>query len=365
MAYQFDRVDLHVFDFHLSLTPILAAASLTPSMAFLSSPDLYGKQFEKPPFASGGFRIRPLPKKSRLYHHFWRYYSASFDKIDPWRRALPFMCESTGSKLMVRAPGPGLRAFARPATCLFPFGWSNTITISLQGKMSSNIVQQFVADLRKSRTGPFQLNGKDLGLSGVFGEYSNQLKKACFVDGVTATDFRRLDRFLIVSIAQFTGNLVPYKAWNDGDPAMSAADKATFHSILLGETVPKEKVVSGSPDFLLTRYHGAGFAISYFDRGTLLFLQEAASVPKKTGPVRCFSNNILLCLMMMRSLLGFHAWPDTQSADDATLLGQTREMAKQQLLALPARYTNPLCQTWFQYYGPWKSLKPVEKQPDK
>ena len=69
--------------------------------------------------------------------------------------------------------------------------------------------------------------------------------------------------------------------------------------------------------------------------------------------------------MMMRSLLGFHAWPDTQSADDATLLGQTREMAKQQLLALPARYTNPLCQTWFQYYGPWKSLKPVEKQPDK
>lgn len=365
MAYEFDRVDLHVFDLHLSLTPIVAPASLKPPMAFLSSPELYNKQFEDPPFASGDFRIRPLPRKSRLYHHFWRYYSGSFDKLDPWRRSLPFMCEPTGNKLSALSPGPGIKTFARPATYLFPFGWSNTITISLQGKMSPDIVKQFVGSLRKSRSGPFQLNGQDLGLSNVFGEYSNQLKKACFVDGMAATDFRRLDRFIIVSISRFTGDVVPYKAWTGVGNAMSAADKAMFHSLLLGEDVPMAQVTGSSADFLLTRYHGAGFALSYFERGTLLFLQEAASTKQRTGALRCFSNNILLCLMMMRSLLGFHAWPDTQSADDGSLLGQTREMAKLQLMAIPSRYTNPLCQTWFQYYGPWKNLKPVEKQPDK
>jgi hypothetical protein len=365
MAYEFGRVDLHVFDFHLSLSPIVVAASLKPPMAFLSSPELYSKKFEEPPFATGDFRIRPLPRKSRLYHHFWRYYSGSFDKLDPWRLSLPFMCEHTGNKLSVLSPGPGIRAFARPATYLFPFGWSNTIEISLQGKMSPNIVKQFVGNLRKSRNGPFQLNGKDLALSSVFGEYSNQLKKACFIDGTAATDFRRLDRYIIVNISRFTGDVVPYKNWTGVGPAMSATDKAMFHSLLLGEDVPMAQVAGNSADFLLTRYHGAGFALSYFERGTLLFLQEAANAPHKTGALRCFSNNILLCLMMMRSLLGFHAWPDTQSADDSTLLGQTRDMAKQQLLAIPSRYTNPLCQTWFQYYGPWKNLKPVEKQPDK
>jgi hypothetical protein len=267
--------------------------------------------------------------------------------------------------------GPGIRAFARPVTYLFPFGWSNTIEMSLQGNMSPAIVQQFVASLRKPKAGPFQLQGKSLGLSAVFAEYSNRLKKACFVEEMTAADLRRLDRYIIVSLSKFTGSVAPYKPRNGIGPVMPAADKATLHSLLLGETVPMAQIAAaggadpGSSNFLLTRYQDSGFAISYFERGTLLFLQDTASVAKKPEVLRCFSSNILLCLMMMRSLLGFYSYPDTQSADPKSLLGQTRDTAKQQLLAIPSKYTNPLCQTWFQYYGPWKDLKTVDKKPDK
>jgi hypothetical protein len=337
-------------------------------MSFLTSPDLYRKQFEEPPFVCGPFRVRPLRKKTRTYHHFWKYYTSSSGKLDPWLQLVPFVCESTPQKLSVASPGTGIRAFARPATYLFPFGWSNTIEMSLQGKMSPATVQEFVGKIRKSREGPFQIQGKNLGLSGVFSEYSDQLKKAFFVREAAAADFRRLDRYVIVCITQFAGEVAAYKPWGGSGPTMPAADKATLHSVLLGESVPMAQVVAaeGSGDsagnFLLTRYRDAGFAVSYFEKGTLLFLQDAARIAQNAEGLRCLSSNILLCMMMMRSLLNFYNWPETQAADPQSMLGQMRDSAKQQLLAIPARYTNPLCQTWFEHYKPWKDIKLAGKQ---
>jgi hypothetical protein len=367
MAYSFGRVDLRLFDFHLSLSPLLASASLNKPMAFLGSPDSYRDQFTKPPFPGGDFRVRPLSKKSRLHHHFWKYYSSSFDKLDPWQRLLPFVCEPTKDKLSLAPVGAGVRAFARPATYLFPFGWSNTIDISLQGSMTPAVVQQFIATLRRSKAGPFQLGGKSLGLSAVFAEYSNRLKRTCFVDATAAADLRRVDRYLIVSISKFAGSVAPYYPRNGSGTVMPVADKALLHSLLLGEDVPMAQIAaadnpdSSSCNFLVTRYQDAGFALSYFDRGTLLFLQDIALNADNPQVLRCVSSNILLCLMMMRSLLAFFNYPDAQSADPKSLLGQTRDAAKQQLLAIPSKYTNPLCQTWFQYYGPWKDLKTPDK----
>lgn len=365
MAYEFGRIDVRVFDFHLSLSALQAAASLKAPVAFLSGPDSYRKQYHQPPFLCDDFRIRPLRKKSRLYHHFWRYYSSASADVDPWQLMLPFVCEPAkpSNKLLVTSPGSGIRAMVRPATYLFPFGWSNTIELSLHGKMSPDTVQQFVETLRTSRTSPFQMNGKSLGLSDVFSEYSKQLMRACFVQGTAAQDYRRVDRHIVVSVSKFKGPIAPYKPWSAGGAQIAVADKAMLHSMLLGEDASMQQVVAAgdgdggtSAKFLLTRYHGAGFAISYFDRGTLLFLQELASDPKKTRVLSCFASNILLCLLMARSLLSFYNWPETQSADAKTLIGQARDLAKPQIIAIPARYTNPLCQNWSRYYDSWKTL---------
>jgi hypothetical protein len=368
MAYQFSRVDLRIFDFHLSLDPLLAATSVKPPMGFLGNPALYAKQFSSPPIVCGKFRIRPLRNKSRTYHHFWKYYTGASGALDPWLLLLPFVCEPTPDKLSVVPPSAGIRAFVRPTTYLFPFGWSNTIEMSLQGKLSPPVVRDFVGMLRKSQNGPFRMQGQDVGLAKVFREYSDQLKKACFVSEAAATDFVRLPKHVIVSVTRFDGPVVAYKSWGgDTGPAMPAADKGALHSMLLGEDVPMPQVAAGagvnkSDNFLLTRYHGAGFAISYFDKGTLLFLQDTAKEAGKAETLRCFSSNILLCMMMVRSLLYFHNWPDTQKQDAQSLAGRMRDAAREQLLAIPARYTNPLCQTWFQHFHDWSALKPDGKK---
>jgi hypothetical protein len=359
MAYEFRRIDLRIFDFHLSLGPLVAAAQVNKPMAFLTDPDAYRQQFNAPPFVCGDFRIRPLRQKSRTYHHFWKYYTASDGDFDPWLLLVPFLCEPTSGKLSVAAPGKGVRAFARPATYLFPFGWSNTIEMSLQGKMDPATVQDYIGKLRNSKDGPFQLQGKDLGLSDVFKQYSAQLMKACFVKGTAAPDFRKVDRHILVGITHFDGDIAPYKSRDAAIPAMPAADRATFHSLLLGEAVDISRVVSAenSKEFLLTRYRGAGFALSYFEKGSLIFLQDSAKDPKNREALRCLLSNMLFCMMMMRALLNFHIWPDSQSADAHSLLGRARDSAKQRLLTIPDRYRSPLCRTWFQHYAPLTNLQ--------
>jgi len=368
MAYEFGRIELRIFDFHLSLAPLLEANQVKAPMSFLTDADAYRRQFQAPPFICGQFRVRPLRKKSWTYHHFWKYYANAYGQLDPWLLLMPFVCEPTPAKLSVESPGRGIRAFARPATYLFPFGWSNTIEMSLQGKMSPATLQEYVGKIRRSNDSPFQMQGKNVGLSGVFRQYSDQLKQACFVKGAGALDYRKVDRHVIVSITQFQGDVAFYKPWGRAGPTMPVSDKAALHSVLLGETVENAQVAAADAganvgkDFLLTRYHDAGFAVSYFDKGTLIFLQDAAGSSQNTEVLRCLTSNILLCMMMMRGLLNFHLWPETQSAAPQSVLGQMRDVAKRQLLGIDDRYRNPLCKTWFKYYEPLKKLKEPEEE---
>jgi hypothetical protein len=337
-------------------------------MSFLTGADLYRKQFSAAPFVCGDFRVRPLRQKSMTYHHFWKYYTTSFDKFDPWRQIAPFVCEPTGRQLSATPPDKGIRAFARPATYLFPFGWSNTIEMSLHGKMSPATLQDYVAQIRKSNDGPFQMQGKNMGLSEVFKAYSDRLKKACFVREAGAPDFRRVDRHMIVCVTHFAGPKALYKAWGGAGPTIPVADKAQLHSALLGETVPMDHVAAadagdnGVKDYLITRYRDTGFAISYFDKGTLLFPQDAATEAKNSRSLGCLSSNVLHFMMMTRGLLSFYNWSEAHAADEKSLVGQVRDLAKQHLLAIPDRYTNPVCKTWFQFYAPWKNLAADEQE---
>jgi len=240
--------------------------------------------------------------------------------------------------------------------------------MSLHGKMSPAILQDYVAQIRKSSDGPFQMQGRSMGLSEVFKAYSDQLKKACFVREAAAPDFRRVDRHIIVCVTHFAGDIAFYKAWGGAGPTIPVADKAQLHSVLLGETVPMDHVAAAdtgdndAKDYLITRYRDTGFAISYFDKGTLLFPQDAAKDTKNSRSLRCIASNVLQFMMMTRGLLSFYNWSEAHAADEKSLVGQVRDLAKQHLLAIPDRYTNPVCKTWFQFYTPWKKLAPDEQE---
>lgn len=370
MAYQFHNVDIGVFDFHITLDPLLAPASLTPAFAFLGNPDGYRQQFKAKPFLTGEYRVRPLSNKARTWHHFWKYYTAVFGELDPWSLLLPFVCEPTKTRLAVTSPAAGIKAFVRPATYLFPFGWSTTLEMSLAGDISAAQLRDFVGSIRANGA-PFLLQGKAASLSDVLGRYGDEVKKACLVKGVNAPEFRRVDRHLIVSLAQFAGDIRYYKPRTAADPLMPAADKASLHEILRGEAVSQAEIVAPDADptikkdFLLTRFRDAGIAITYFKKGSLLFLPNKASLPEKRKAMRCLSTNLLLAMMMLHALLNVHDYPDIEEAAPDTTLGRTREAAKKRLLKIGEDYKNALCKTWFKHYPPLQKLQQPEKPESK
>ncbi len=361
MAYEFRRVDIRIFDFHLTLDPLVAPNSLTSAVEFLGDPDKYKQQFGAKAVAAGAFRIRPLRNKSRTHHHFWKYYATAFGEFDPWQLLVPFVCEPTQYRLGVTDPGKGIRAFARPAVYLFPFGWSTVIEMSLHGKkMTAAELRDFMGSIRTQPDGPFLLDGKPVSLSGVLKKYGEELKKACFKKGAAAADLRRVDRHIVVSLSKFDGDVLYYKPWHDHDPPMPAADKAAIHEILRGEQVSPAWVVASETnpnakgEFLVTRFADAGFAITYFDIGTLLFPQNRKG--DKSNAVACLTTNVMSSMMMLQSLQSFHDFPGTKGADPRSLLAQVRNSARQRVTELPQRYKSAVLNTWCKFYAPVQKL---------
>jgi hypothetical protein len=355
MAYEFRRVDIRIFDFHLTLDPLLAAGSLKPPVSFLGDAGKYRQQFEGKAIAAGAFRIRPLRKKTRTYHHFWKYYTTVFGELDPWLLMVPFVCEPTKFKLDITPPN-GARAFARPATYLFPYGWSTAIEMSVHGKLTPAQLRDFIGKVRSQLDGPFLLDGKPLGLSAVLRKYGEELKNACFTKELAAPDFRRIDRHMIVSLSQFDGDIRYYKPRSSADPVMPAADKAALHEVLLGEHVDPASIAVPDPNsgaksaFLVTRFAGAGFAITYFDKGILLFVQDKAKLKKYAQAMHCLATNVMLCMMMLRSMQSFCDYPGTKAATPKSLLAQARDSAMQQIVEIRSRYRSAVLETWWKFY---------------
>ncbi len=370
MAYEFRRVDFKLFDFHLTLDPLLDAATLNPVAGFLADPAKYRAQFIAKPVSAGAFRIRPLKKKSRTHHRFWQYYARGFGQFDPWALMVPFLCEPTQYKLDVTAPRKGIRAFARPAVYLFPFGWSTTIEMSLHGKgMTPAELRDFTGSLRTQPDGPFLLDGKPMGLSAVFKKYGEELKKACFKEGTDALDLRRVDRHLVISLSQFDGDILYYKPRHDGDPQMQVADKAALHEILLGQAVSPAAVVAsdgkadGQGRFLFTRFANAGFALTYFDVGTLLFVQNKAKSKTYSEAMGCHSTNVMSSMMVLQSLQSLYDFPEAKSAPAGSLVAQTRSNARQRIVALPTRYKNAVLSRWCKCYAPVQRIIAEDEPP--
>lgn len=363
MAYEFRRVDIKVFDFHLTLDPLVAPASLKAPFQFLSDSAKYNQQFEEKPKMAGPFRVRPLRKKTRTYHHFWRYYAGAFGQFDPWAMVVPFVCEPTTIQLEISNLRKGVRAFARPVIYLFPFGWATTLEISLQGsKITAAELRDFMHTLRFATNQPFSIDKKGIGLSGVFKRYGEEIKKTVFQKGLGATDLRRVDRQFVISLSQFDGNIYYYRPRYNGDPPMQAAIKASFHEILLGESVPPAKIIAPEVNpqvksaFLYTRMSQAGFAITYFDIGTLFFVQNKAKDKSFAEAMNCLSTNVMSCLMMLLALQNFYDFPDTKKAAARTALAQVRDAARERILELPQRYKSAVLTTWCKFYTQVKTI---------
>jgi predicted translin family RNA/ssDNA-binding protein len=110
---------------------------------------------------------------------------------------------------------------------------------------------------------------------------------------------------------------------------------------------------------MLTQFGGANFAISYFDIGTLLFMQEQAHPEqKRRESILCMTSNVRYLSMSTFALLSFHEeLTDIKNPD--TKISALQKTVEGRLAELPKRYNNALCRTWYQNY---RRLSPFVKK---
>jgi hypothetical protein len=360
MAYEFQCVDVFAFDFHLALKPLVVDNVLQPAVRWLVDPESYRKQYgSKVALETGGFRLRPLSVKTRAYHHFWKYYTAVWDKAqpDPWELQLPFVLEPKNAEIEVVVPA-GIQVAIRPTVYLFPFGWSTSLEMSLQGSMTVAQLVNRIGELRSSASQPYKLNNTQMHLAGLFGSLADQVRKDLFSGG-GPQDVLSVPRHLLVSLAsvkvQPGTTPRPYRP-AAGNPQMADYDRAGMQSILLGRTIglPELAELENGKKFLVTAFQELGFALTYFDQGSLLFLQDQAMHKERRNALRCLASNLRHCTMMIMALINFHQNTGKVAAGSPKI-AEMRKNLQAQLQALP-RYTNAYCRTWCDHHGPLRKL---------
>lgn len=354
MAYQFYRVDLFIFDVHFTLKPLTTAALLQENFRFLVDPALYAKQYLAPSADTENFKIRPLTPRERKREHFWKYYGTSpvVVSTDAWSLQLPFVCFPK-AEVTVATKTRTFGVTVRPVIYLFPLGWSTNLECRIQGKIEENELINFIGRIRSSSERPFTIDQRNYSLSRLFEALAVRLRKDLFLNPDSAEDVAKTPRHIVISLSQFDGPIQRYRPQFPQDVHMPDADRALMHSILLGENISVGELAAreSGKKFTLTHFGQANFAITYFDIGTLLFMQNQAQPAKqRRKSLGCLVSNVRKLSMTSLALLAFYEELTDIEQPDTTITALQR-ILKTRLRELRKRYNNAVCHTWYKHYG--------------
>jgi hypothetical protein len=369
MAYQFQAVDISVFDYHEMLPPLTAPNLTKPDFNFLVDEALYNNAYKAvQPVASPHFEARPLRWRTLNYHHFWKYYQTIWypgGQPDFWKLQMPFACKPTQASVEVSTGSTDFKGQARASVFLSALGWSSVVDIGLRGKMSPEQLRDFVGGLRDQKSPLFSVTvpggrpPQPVSLPQVFQLLSNQLRNDVYVPNLVETV--RVKRYMLITLSQFSGEEVRYYlSPSSGVKQMPDAGRRVMHSILSGAPVPLEELqameakAEGRRRYLLTRFSEADFALTYFNHGTLLFMQQTAHStgdPSRRKAMRCHSANIRNYLVMMHALSWFYR--DTANEKNAKVV-ELRGHVKTDIEMTAARFVTPFSLTFGDNFGPLK-----------
>ena len=368
MGYDFQTVDFFFFDYHAVYEPLLSGGGLQPDFLFLTEPDAYQTQYQSNQnIQTAHFDIQPLRWRMLTHHHFWKYYQTINhlgSAPDFWGLQMPFICRPKHFKLSLLTGTDRFAATVRSFVFLSAMGWSTNLEIRLTGHMSPLELQNFMRQLTDEKAVPFAVDGQRRTLPKVFEFFAEKLKKDVYLPHLI--DRRRITRYSIVNLAKFEGEIAHYRSSDSTAKQMPAADRAALHAILHGTSVSVPELIKreNNKKFLLTYFIDPDFAVTYFDYGTLIFMQRKAlktnyeASKSRRGAMRCHSSNLRNYLAMTLLLSRFYS--DTKSYEN-TEKGQQRIKSlradiKTVLRSIPHWYTNPFCQSFHYAYGPLQSL---------
>jgi len=348
MSYVFKIVDIIAFDVHTSVQPLLNPALVQPQFQFVLDPPAYVKQHEgTEPFALGNLMLEPFSTKRKAVNHFWQRCASISHGATPdlWKLQIPFVCKAPAVAVEF---SPGLaqaKAAVFPSIYLSALGWSTSLHVRVFGSMSPSDLIGLVGRLRNNRS--FVVAGApNKTLSEAFIALSGVVKRSLYVAADPLYDRVTTPRHTVISIAKFEGAPAAFAA-----AQMPDADRAEIHSILHGRTINLAQLAQNEagPSFLQTQYSSYDFALTYFELGTLLWMQSPRQKGKRTS-LWCLPANLGACSMFLLAMNGFWKSTELQAAANATTK-DLRDAIRFTVNQLAAAYSNKFCRGFLAHHN--------------
>ena len=133
---------------------------------------------------------------------------------------------------------------------------------------------------------------------------------------------------------------------------MTNSDQAMLHSILHGRPIDVKEFayLTRSNKFSVVHFTGPDLALSYFDLGTLVFLQQSAVKSTRKSSMLCLGSNIRSCSMMTLMFLYFYSQARKFHGSNHTLDGLLMNV-QESLQRMPERYTNEFCKKLYRNHS--------------
>jgi hypothetical protein len=354
MAYTFHEVNIFAYDLHTTVAPLINDTLFAEDLRFLSTTyqDNYEKRVE---VNTASFKITPLPVKDQN-HFFWSSYGAIFRRgnyPDFWRLQIPFLCEVKNMKVELDLSDINVEAGIEPKIFLSALGWSTNLEIRLTGDISSEKLISIVNRLFEQQQKPYKVDGVPQTITGLFGRFASQIRAELYTRQKPPIDRVMVEKYFVISPADFSGKIQyycppnkdehPSPSWAtglSGDERMSQSDCALMLSFLYGQSVSINDWYQWSYEqFLHTKMKGPSFALTNYDRGTFIFLQQNAA-NKKRNALWCFASNVRYCTMMTALLLRFY---DLSMNEVHYVVANKRSDIRTILREMPINYPNAVC----------------------
>lgn len=362
MAYTFQEVNVFAYDLHTTVAPLSDETLFAEDARFLLSPEKYQQNYlDRQEVTTSSFKINPLSVKE-LHHYFWDAYSSILrlgSHPDYWRLQIPFVCDVKDIAVEVDLGGIEAEATIYPKVLLSGIGWSTNLEIRLKGEMSSESLVSILSKLFQQKEKPYKIAGVPQTLTEVFGHFTSRLRAELHTRQKPPIDKMMLEKYFVVSPARVSGKIQYYCPPNKPDhPApswvgglsgadkMSHSDHALMLSFLYGQSVNATQWYDWSYQrFLHTKMKNASFALTDYERGTFVFMQENSlddtADKKRRSALWCFASNVRYCSMMTAFLVRFYEVSKREAT--ASAVQSLRAAIKTILDGMPLDYPNSVC----------------------
>jgi hypothetical protein len=349
MKTVFRAVDIHAFDVHTVLTPLISNSTLRPQFQFLTDEALYRDHYQNGKVVeTKSFHVHPLSKRIQIANHFWKNYLTQYAgvPIDHWKLQAPFACSMRPSFVQLIANSINARGRVSCSAYLSALGWSSNLNLHMSGEFTLESLLDLVLAIRnRPVTVPpahLEIDGKQAGLIDVFKTVREKILSEVYDPESPPQDRLTLSQFWIISLSRFDGPPIQFRK-SITTKGMTDADQALMHSLLRGEVIDAVSLPQKLREHkytLVSFDRLADFMLIYFEYGALIFMQQSAfRKGRRQRSLSCFASNTRSAALMIWSLLNFYNASSSAAATNQAI-GDARTSARDNLRAMGERYLN-------------------------